>query len=142
MESNFVRRSSSIGRHLMHISFKVKYCHEVFEYKEVESLCRDIFLKTAEDIGIDIQELGFDKDHTHMIADIGLRSVPEVSKYLKGRSGYKILKAFPWLKKKYFWGSGFWNPTTYFDSVGDNKGRITNYVKNQGRQTKMKRFLN
>ena len=126
----------------MHIGFKVKYCHEIFEYKEVESLCRYIFLKTAEELDIEIQELGFDKNHVHMIVDIGLKSIPEVAKYLKGRSGYKILKAFPWLKRKYFWKSGLWNPATYFDSLGNNERRLRNYVKQQGKQTKMRYFLN
>jgi len=121
----------------MHISFKVKYCHKIFEYKQVKSLCGYIFLKVAKDIGIDIQDLGFDKDHVHMIVDIGLKSVPEIAKILKGRSGYKILKAFPWLKKKYFWNSGMWNPATYFDSLGNNENRLRNYVKQQGIQTKL-----
>ena len=72
-----------------------------------------------------------------MIVDIGLKSVPEIAKILKGRSGYKILKAFPWLKKKYFWNLGMWNPATYFDSLGNNENRLRNYVKQQGIQTKL-----
>ena len=105
----FIRRISSIERHMMHISFKTKYCNKVFEYEEVESLCRYIFLKTAEEMKIDMQELGFDKNHVHMAVDIGLLSITEVAKKLKGISGYKILKAMPWLKNKYFWGSGLWS---------------------------------
>jgi REP element-mobilizing transposase RayT len=122
---------------MMHISFKVKYCHEIFRYKEVESLCRHIFLKTAKDLDIDIQELGFDRNHVHMIVDIGLKSLPEIAKYLKGRSGYKILKTFPWLKRRYFWGSGMWNPAIYFDSLGNNEKRLRDYVKHQGIQKKL-----
>ena len=121
----------------MHVSFKVKYCHKIFKYERVEFICRNIFLRTAKEIGIDIQELGFDKDHVHMIVDIGIKSIPEVAKYLKGRSGYKILKAFPWLKRRYFWGSGMWNPAVYFDSLGNNENRLRNYVKSQGIQMKL-----
>jgi len=124
----------------MHISFKVKYCHKIFQYERIEFVCRKIFLQTAKDLDIDIQELGFDKDHVHMIVDIGLKSMPEVAKYLKGRSGYKILKAFPWLKKKYFWSSGLWNPATYFDSLGNNESRLRNYVKQQGIQMKLNAY--
>jgi len=61
MENGFIRHSSSIGRHLMHVSFKTKYCKKIFEYEDVENLCRHIFLKTSEEMKIDIQELGFDK---------------------------------------------------------------------------------
>ena len=137
MRNDLIRRSSSIGRHLMHVSFKVKYCHKIFKYERVESVCRNIFLQTAKDIGIDIQELGFDKDHVHMIVDIGIKSIPEVAKYLKGRSGYKILKSFPWLKRRYFWNSGLWNPATYFDSLGNNENRLRNYVRDQGIQMRL-----
>jgi len=140
MENGFIRRSSSIGRHLMHVSFKTKYCNEIFEYEEVEKLCRYIFLKTAEEMKIDMQELGFDKNHVHMAMDVGLFSITEVAKKLKERSAYKILKAMPWLKKKYFWGSGLWSGVIYFDSLGNNQERIRNYVKQQGIQMRLNAF--
>ena len=142
MKSNFVRRSSSIGRHEMHISFKTKYCHEVFEYEQVQELCMHIFLETAKEMKIDLSEIGFDKNHAHMDIDIGLLSVVDIAKKFKGRSGRKILRAFPWIKKKYFWGSGFWSPVVYFDSVGNNRDYIRKYVRDQGKQLKMNKFLN
>ena len=142
MKSDFARRNSSIGRHEMHISFKVKYCHEVFEYKQVRDTCKHIFLEAAKDMGINIPEIGFDKNHVHMDIDMGLWSVVDIAKKFKGRSGRKILKKFPWIKRKYFWGSGFWSPVVYFDSVGNNRDYIRKYVKNQGKQLKIKEFLN
>ena len=54
MRNDMIRRSSSIGRHMMHVSFKVKYCHKIFKYERVESVCRKIFLNTAKDLDIDI----------------------------------------------------------------------------------------
>lgn len=140
--NGFVRRSSSIGRHEMHISFKTKYCHEVFEYEQVRELCMHIFLETAEEMKIDLSEIGFDKNHAHMDIDIGLLSVVDIAKKFKGRSGRKILRVFPWIKKKYFWGSGFWSPVVYFDSVGNNRDYIRKYVRDQGKQLKMNEFLN
>jgi putative transposase len=119
----------------MHIGFKVKYCHEIFVYKQVKDLCEKIFLESAKDLDIEIIEIGFHKNHVHMIVDMGIRSIPEIAKCLKGRSGKKILKKFPWIKKKYFWGSGVWNPATFFDSVGNNRKRIREYVRNQGKNS-------
>jgi len=120
------------------MSFKVKYCHEIFDDPLVEMICKDIFYKTAEDIDADIQEIGFDRDHVHMTIDIGLNPIPKIAKYLKGRSGYFLLKAFPELKKKCFWGSGLWSPVVYFDSVGRSTDEEMNrYVRDQGMQTRL-----
>jgi len=99
-------------------------------------------METAKEMKIDISEIGFDKNHAHIDIDIGLRSMPEIAKILKGRTGRKILKTFPWIKKKYFWGSGFWSPVVYFDSVGNNRDYIRKYVREQGKQLKIKEFLN
>jgi len=87
----------------MHIGFKVKYCHKVFEDPLVELICKDVFYTTAKKLNAEIQALGFDKDHCHMVVDLGLNSIPNFAKYMKGRSGFAMLKAFPELKKKLFW---------------------------------------
>lgn len=42
-----------------------------------------------------------------------------VAKALKGTTGRKLLKEFPYIKKNFFWGSGFWSPTIFFDSLGE-----------------------
>jgi putative transposase len=138
--NGFISRSSSIGRHVMHIAFKVKYCRKIFEYESVRTLCEKIFRDVAQEMKIDVQEIGFDKDHVHIIVDIGLYSIVEVAKKLKGVSGYKLLRTFKWLKKRYFWGSGLWNPATYFDSVGNNASAVRKYVKNQGIQLRLTAF--
>jgi REP element-mobilizing transposase RayT len=41
------------------------------------------------------------------------------------------------LKRKYFWGSGFWSPVVYFDSVGRNEDQMRNYVRKQGNTTSL-----
>ena len=132
-----IRRSSSLGRHLMHIAFKVKYCHPVFDDELVVKICSDIFYTTAKQLDAEIQELGFDREHCHMVVDLGLNSIPHFAKCMKGRSGYFLLKAFPDLKKRCFWGSGFWSPVVYFDSVGRDEDKMRNYVRKQGNTTSL-----
>jgi len=127
-----VRRSSSIGRALFHLCFKVKYCHKVFENKEFEQRCRELLFEAASRAGIIIYEIGFDRDHVHLIADIGLHSIPEAVKLLKGYSAHKLLDEFPHVKKRYFWGSGLWSPAIFFESVGQDYGFVADYVRNQG----------
>ena len=131
--NNFVSYSSSIGRLELHISFKVKYCHPVFEHETIRLRCQQIFYEAAEGHGIVIKELGFDRDHVHLVVQLNpSMSVSEMAKLLKGTSGRKLLAEFPYMKAKYFWGSGLWSPVVYFDSIGQNPEQISAYVRNQG----------
>ena len=129
---DLVRRSSSVGKLVVHLGFKAKYCHKIFVHKEIQQRCKEIFYEVADAHGILITEIGFDKDHAHIVADIGLKSIPEVAKLLKGTSAKFLLREFPLLKQQYFWGSGLWSPIVYFDSVGRNLEDISSYVRNQG----------
>ena len=129
--NDLISYSSSIGRAVFHIGFKAKYCHKIFGIEEVRNRCREIFLSVAEKYNISVYKIGFDDDHVHFEADIGLKSIPEIAKLFKGTSGYKLLKEFPWLKKKFFWGSGLWSPVVYFDSVGQNHEIISDYIASQ-----------
>ncbi|MBD3260853.1 MAG: IS200/IS605 family transposase [Candidatus Altiarchaeales archaeon] len=69
----------------------------------------------------------------HLLVDLEPNyRVCEFANLLKGRSARRILKEYPEIKQKYFWGSGFWNPSYYFDSVGDtNTQKMEAYVRNQ-----------
>jgi len=134
---NSVSYSSSIGRNTLHMGFKVKYCHKIFDDKEVEKRCAEIFHEVSEKYGLIMDEIGFDRDHVHIDIDGGPNYAPkDIAKQLKGTSGRKLLKEFPYLKKKYFWGSGMWNPSYYFDSIGSRtKKEIDIYIRNQGNKT-------
>ncbi len=129
--NDLISYSSSIGRAVFHIGFKAKYCHKIFGIEEVRNRCREIFLSVAEKHKISVYKIGFDDDHVHFEADIGLKSIPEIAKLFKGTSGHVLLKEFPWLKKKFFWGSGLWSPVVYFDSVGQNHEIISDYIDSQ-----------
>jgi len=126
-----IRYSSSLGRAVFHIGFKAKYCYKVFSFEQVRNRCKEIFLSVAEKYKITIYKIGFDDDHVHLEADIGIKSIPEVAKLFKGTSGYMLLKEFPWLKRKFFWGSGLWSPVVFFDSVGQNHELISVYISSQ-----------
>ena len=125
--------SSSVGRNLLHLRFKVKYCHEIFNDMEVEKRCEEIFREVSECKRWLLRETGFDRDHVHITIDAGTKGPEDVAKALKGTSGKKLLKEFPYLKKKYFWGSGLWSPAIYFDSLGERTVlEMDNYTRNQG----------
>ena len=125
--------SSSIGRNVLHLSFKAKYCHEIFNDTQVEKRCEEIFKEVSEKYRWILREIGFDKDHVHITIDAGTKGPEDVAKALKGASGRKLLKEFPYLKKTYFWRSGLWSPTIYFDSLGERTiVEMDDYTRNQG----------
>ena len=125
--------SSSVGRNVLHLRFKIKFCHEIFNDKQVEKRCEEIFREVSKMRRWILREIGFDRDHVHITIDAGTKGPENVAKALKGTSGRKLLKEFPYLKKKYFWGSGMWSPATYFDSLGERTiVEMDNYTRNQG----------
>lgn len=126
------------------MAFKVKYCHNIFDDKQVEKRCADIFKQIdAEHDDITLREVGFDRDHVHIDIDCGPNYAPkDIAKLFKGTSGRKLLKEFQYLKKKYFWGSGLWSPAYYFDSIGDKtEGEMVEYIRNQGCKKPRPKFV-
>ena len=79
---------------------------------------------------IPLDEIGFDDNHVHFLADICLYDRPTVAKLLRGYIGKKFFEYFPDIKQKYFWDSGLWNPSYYIGSP-KNLGNTINYIKNQ-----------
>lgn len=130
MKLNPTRYSSCVGESWHHAMFKVKYCHRIFESEEIREAAKSLFLEAFDKYQIQYKEMGFDTNHVHMAIDIALRSRPEVAKLLRGYVGRKLLMQFPELKRKYFWGSGFWNPSYYMESILDMKS-VLDYIRKQ-----------
>ena len=128
--------------------FKVKYCHSIFDDGNVQKRCENIFREVeAREGKFTIDEMGFDRNHVHTVIELGPEaSEAYVVKKLKGTSAKFLLREFPYLKKKYFWGSGLWNPGYFCESVGDSTYENKKiYVKNQGiprGQRKLSTFFN
>ena len=119
MQKNSTRYSSANGELWAMATFKIKYCHKIFDNITVRQTTDALFHEAFEYYHISCQKLAFDSDHIHMIIEMGLYSKPEVAKKLKGFVGRKLLQQLPWIKKTKFWGSGFWNPAYDIRSVND-----------------------
>ncbi|KHO54126.1 MAG: hypothetical protein QT09_C0006G0046 [archaeon GW2011_AR18] len=130
MKNEIPRHSSCVGEAWMHGMFKIKYCHKIFDDKQIRNYCEKLFQQACGKYDIEISELGFDNNHVHMLVDIGLYSRPQVAKMLKGYTAKKLLQKFPKIKKQYFWNSGLWNTSYYLESPKDMK-RIISYIRNQ-----------
>lgn len=131
MNNDLVSYSHGQIRIWIHLSFKIKYCHNVFDIKEVREFCKNLMLEIFEGKQIECEKIGFDSNHFHAILDLALWGISDLVKVMKGISGKKLLEKFPEIKKKYFWKSGFWSGTKYVYSVGRDKKDIERYVAKQ-----------
>ncbi|MEK9184927.1 MAG: IS200/IS605 family transposase [Patescibacteria group bacterium] len=134
-KENPTRYSSAVGESWQHAMFKIKYCHKIFDFKEVREECDKLFEEASEKYEIPIEGKGFDSNHVHMKVDIGIYSKPEVAKKLRGYVARKLFQKFPWMKKPkreggLFWNSGLWNPSYYIGSPKNLEG-LDRYLKKQ-----------
>ena len=119
MKLDPVRYSSAVGEIWVMVTFKVNYCHKIFDICAVRELVDALFGEALSFYGLRCQKLAFDSDHVHMLIDMGLYSKVELAKNLKGFVAKKLFTLMPWLKKAKFWGSGLWNPAYDIRNVSD-----------------------
>jgi len=119
MKLNPIRYSSANGEVWVMTTFKSKYCHKIFDIQAVRELTDALLNEAFSLYQIRCQKLAFDSDHVHMILDMGIYSKPEIAKMLKGYVAKQLFLIMPWLKQKYFWGSGLWNPAYDIRNVND-----------------------
>ena len=113
-----------------HIVFAPKYRRMVI-YNQIKADIGKILRKLCEQKGVEIIEAEACPDHIHMLLSIPPKySVAQIIGYLKGKSSLMIFDRHANLKYKYgnrhFWCRGY-----YVDTVGKNKKRIEEYIRNQ-----------
>jgi REP element-mobilizing transposase RayT len=124
MKTNPTRYSSAVGEVWVMATFKIKYCHHLFDNQAVRELVDALINEAFQIYEIRHKKLAFDSDHAHMIIDMGIYSKPEIAKKIKGYVAKNIFRLMPWLKNDrwnggYFWDSGFWNPAYDIRNVND-----------------------
>ena len=119
MKTKPTRYSSAVGEIWVMATFKVKYCHKIFDMAAVRLLCDALLHEAFALYKVRCQKLAFDSDHVHMIVDLGLHSKIELAKKIKGYVGKHLFRLLPWLKKWRFWDSGLWNPAYDIRNVND-----------------------
>ena len=113
-----------------HIVFAPKYRRMVI-YNQIKADIGKILRKLCEQKGVEIIEAEACPDHIHMLLSIPPKySVAQIMSYLNGKSSLMIFDRHANLKYKYgnrhFWCRGY-----YVDTVGKNKKRIEEYIRNQ-----------
>lgn len=113
-----------------HIVFAPKYRRQAI-YGKIKKDIGKILRNLCEYKGAEIIEANACKDHIHMLVSIPPKlSVSSFMGYLKGKSSLMIFDKHANLKYKYgnrhFWCRGY-----YVDTVGRNKERIAQYIREQ-----------
>lgn len=124
MKTNPFRYSSAVGEVWVMATFKIKYCHKIFDIRAVRELVDALLNEAFQWYGVRCQKVAFDSDHVHMIVDLGNYSKPELAKRLRGFVAKYLFDLMPWLKGNkweggFFWASGLWNPAYDIRNVND-----------------------
>ena len=118
-----------------HIVFAPKYRRQVI-YGKLKTDIGKILRELCERKGVEIIEAECCKDHVHMLVQIPPKySVSDIMGYLKRKSSLIIFDRHANLKYKYgnrhFWCRGY-----FVDTVGKNKKKIEEYIRNQLQEDK------
>jgi len=80
--------------------------------------------------GVEIETIGFDGDHLHMVMIIPPKySISDVMGRLKSQSSSRMRKKFDWLAKVYWADNIVWSPGYFVSSVGVDEKTIKRYVE-------------
>ena len=130
MNDDIKSLSHSSWRCKYHIVFAPKYRRQEI-YGKIKVDIGQILRKLCEAKRVEILEAEACPDHIHMLVSIPPNiSVSQFMGYLKGKSSLMIFDRHANLKYKYgnrhFWCRGY-----YVDTVGRNKEKIAEYIRNQ-----------
>ncbi len=101
--------------HRYHLVWSTKYRYEMLQgdvRRRVRAICKQV----CREKGVDIIHRVLSKDHIHMFVSVPPKlAISDLVRLMKGRSAYKVLREFPFLKKRYwgghFWGRGYFSTT-------------------------------
>ena len=124
-----------------HIQLTIKYRKALFVEK-TEKVILETMEGFKERYAIEINHVGFDKNHVHLL----LRFLPKFSggqviRLLKSISGKAIFREVSVIKEE-LWGGEFWTDGYYIATVSGrgSKKIIENYIKSQGRELDIKQL--
>ena len=118
-----------------HIIWVCKYRRRILKPGIREYLHKVLLGLQRSMAGVEIEMIGFDEDHLHMVVVIPPRySISDVMGKMKSQSSSRMRKKFKWLRKVYWKENILWSPGYFVSSVGVDEETIKNYVERQGSQ--------
>lgn len=117
-----------------HIVFSVKYRKALLDNAVVE-IIRETARGIEERYEIEIEAMGMDKDHIHVLCGGHPKLSPgQIVRIFKSITAEEIFKRKPQIKKE-LWGGEFWTDGYYVATVGEraNWETVEKYVQRQGK---------
>lgn len=118
-----------------HFVYSVKYRRAVLEPEVVAELVR-ISQEIQQRYEIEIECLGADKDHIHLLCSAAPDLSPsEITRIYKSLMARLLFQALPSLRKRR-WGGAFWGSGFFVETVGQrgNWQSLLRYIKKQGQK--------
>ena len=102
--------------------------------EEIEACIKKTLKGISERYEIEIDEVGFDRNHIHIFCgSVPSMSPSKIINTIKSITARKVFEQFPKLRKTELWGGKFWSDGKYIGTVGDatSEKTIRNYIRNQ-----------
>jgi len=112
----------------------VKYRKALLD-KGVVEIIRETAIGIQERYAIEIEAIGMDKDHIHILCGAHPKASPgQIVQIFKSITGREIFRRKPSVKKE-LWGREFWTDGYYVATVGEraNWATVEKYIQEQGK---------
>ena len=130
MNSESYKKIHDTRNNWVEFVFVAKNRYNVFGKQSAIDICTTA-LKELERFGFKFGNMGYGGTHVHFSADIPKRySVTIAEIMLKSHSSKKIFEQIPGFRKRYPRGS-FWSGCEHHQSIGIERGKAEEYIKNQ-----------
>ena len=130
-----VKGGHSVYRLEYHVVWVCKYRRKILNPGVSKSLERVLPKLLTSMPGVELEKIGFDQDHVHMVMVIPPSySIAEVMGQLKSQSSAKLRRRYSWLGKVYRHKKVIWSPGYFVSSVGVDEEIIKRYVEHQGKE--------
>ena len=116
-----------------HVVMPVKYRKALID-ERVERVMMETARGIEERYEIEIEALGMDKDHVHLLCGAHPKIAPgSIVMKFKSITARELFERERWLKKE-LWGGSFWSSGYYVGTVGEraNWAMVEKYVLEQG----------
>ena len=129
------RNAHHVYRIMYHFVWIPKYRNAVFR-EPYASYLKALITKVAYDYDMEVSEIEVVEDHIHMMLKAEPRESPaHIMQVVKSISAREFFRAYPEIKRKYFWGGKLWTGSYYVETVGNrNEAEVRKYVQSQLKQ--------
>ena len=117
-----------------HVVWVPKYRYRILTGAVAELMDRDIRM-LCEWKDVEVLELNVQVDHIHALLSIPPKiAISTFMGFVKGKLAIKVMKSYPRLRKKPYWGNHFWARGYFVNTIGLNEDLIRRYVRYQEEQ--------